>query len=166
MRAKKIKNFIEIIYKIMVEEFKDVCKKGESKGVNIIINAIGEVAFKEKWFCDGLKNLFSKKKELKIPKLKIEHNYQKMHEDMRRFEKKLSAGKTQNEALSFFKYPSKIKTQYFRDFPKKLHICCFHYCYGLLHDELHEQILSEDIPQWDIDLLNKNLAIAEEIISD
>lgn len=174
LTAHKIQDFLRNTYQEIIEDYLRRCDNMESSMVNIILDAIGEYAFSEHWFIEGMEKLYRLKKQFKILPRKSEFNFTESYSQVCKMEKKFKkystrdvfgwdAGDDEEETK---KTKSKKRGLYYKTFLKNMAIAHIHYCYGLLRDDLHKHIL-EDIPPMKLDEFNKLIKnINQKILPD
>ena len=84
----RIKTFLEKAYQNVIKEYSEQFEKGDTKGISIIINALRENAFGEKWVIEGMKNLWRAQKEFRIPRLEDYSSFYGLFRNMRKLEKR------------------------------------------------------------------------------
>lgn len=145
----------------------------DSTMVNIILDAIGEYAFSEPWFIEGMEKLYRLKKQFKILPRKSEFNFTELYNQVCTMEKKFKKYSTRDvfswdacdDEEKAKKIKSKRKALYYR-FPEEMAVLHMHYCYGLLKENLHIHIL-EDCPPMRLDELDKLIKkINQKILPD
>jgi hypothetical protein len=160
----KIRSFLEREYQNVIKEYSEKFEKGDTKGISIIINALGINAFDEKWVIKGMKNLFLEK-GFKIPRLKAQESYSDLFKEMRKLEKR--ANKSPHFAGAVFDDAniSTVKTRYFREFPRKAEIFRIYYLYRLLHKPHHEYALKKIPPYTSLRTFKKHISRVEKVLS-
>lgn len=181
----KIKTFLEKAYQDVIKEYSEKFEEGKSKDMSIIINALREKAFDEKWVIEGMKNLFLKNKEFRIRSEKDYSRFYGLIKEMREFEKRAKKTESYYEpttdkfhksnVLDYYvdpaapddgekaqRYKYNMKNKYYRNFLRIKEIFRIQYLYCLLHKSYYEYKIP---PYTSLKTFEKDISKVEKILS-
>ena len=121
----------------IIQDFQNRCDQGKNEMVPIVVEALGEYAFDQTWFIDGLKVLHQKRVEAQIPGAKPERwvDYTSEFE----WGRKLEAKAKKEPIRNIIKLNPK-DSKYYKEKPKSDAIY-IHYAFGCSRPELRLQVI-------------------------